>query len=154
MIEETVHRRFIDNGWTLSLAESCTGGHLAARLTRLPGASRYFLGSLIAYSNSLKINLLKVPPALIEQHGAVSSEVASAMATNILHLTQSDYAIAVTGIAGPDGGTPTKPVGTIWGSIASKQGVHTWQFHLSGSRDRIMEEAVDVLLKELLTLTV
>ena len=113
-IEQQVHDLFIANRWTLSLAESCTGGSIAARLTRLAGASQYFLGSLVVYSNALKSKVLGVPEAIITQHGAVSEEVVLAMLQGSLHLSGSDFALAVSGIAGPSGAlrqSPSAPFG-------------------------------------------
>lgn len=150
-IAEAVHRFLTDRKLTLSLAESCTGGQLAAHLTCLPGASKYFLGSVVAYSNEMKTRLLQVPEELIQKHGSVSGEVVEAMCKGILQLTHSDLAIAVTGIAGPDGGTPQKPVGTIWAAIGGRGAVpHVWTFLAHGSRETIIEEAVNVILAKLL----
>ena len=150
-IEEEIHHWFITHHKTLSAAESCTGGSLAAQLTRLPGASQYFLGSLVTYSNDLKTNVLKVPKKLLEQYGAVSSEAVEAMAKGILNLTGSDFAVAVSGIAGPSGGSIEKPVGTIWGRIANKDSIlHAWQFHVVGSREQVIHGSVETILKELL----
>jgi nicotinamide-nucleotide amidase len=109
-----VQQLFISNSWSLSTAESCTGGALAAHLTQLPGASNYFMGSIVAYSNALKESLLGVPAELLASKGAVSQEVVLAMALGLLRTTQSDFGIAISGIAGPGGGTPEKPVGTVW----------------------------------------
>ena len=100
-------------GRSLGLAESCSGGLLAARLTRRPGASEYVAGSVVAYSNRAKSDLLGVDPALIERHGAVSPEVAEAMADGALARFEADVAVSITGIAGPDGGTKEKPVGYV-----------------------------------------
>jgi nicotinamide-nucleotide amidase len=97
----------------LGLAESCSGGLLAGRITRIPGASRYLAGSVVAYSNEAKVELLGVDPGLIEAHGAVSPEVAEAMALGALDRFQADVAVSITGIAGPDGGTKEKPVGYV-----------------------------------------
>jgi nicotinamide-nucleotide amidase len=153
-IEVMIHERFIANRWTLSLAESCTGGSLAARLTLIPGASHYFLGSVVAYSNALKTDLLHVPDALINRYGAVSSEVVSAMLDGILSLTRSSYAIAVSGIAGPTGGTAAKPVGTLWGGIGKQDGLrHLFTWQASGHRAQIISSSVDRLLEELLQIS-
>jgi nicotinamide-nucleotide amidase len=152
-IEEAVHQMFIDKKITLSIAESCTGGSVAARLTRIPGASKYFLGSIVAYSNALKTELLGVPHHLILEKGAVSGEVASQMATGILSVTKSDFAIAVTGIAGPSGGSPEKPVGTIWGAAARQnQKPRVWKFQTFGNREMVINQSVNGLLGELLLL--
>lgn len=104
----------IEHGVTLALAESCTGGLVAATLTELPGAGEWFEGALVTYSNTAKERLLHVPGDLLEQHGAVSKEVALAMASGVLGVTCAKWAGAVTGLAGPDGGTAVKPVGTVW----------------------------------------
>ena len=100
-------------GRRLGLAESCSGGLLAARITDLPGASAYMAGSVVAYSNEAKAELLGVDPALIEAHGAVSPEVAEAMALGALERFEADVAVSITGIAGPEGGTEEKPVGYV-----------------------------------------
>jgi PncC family amidohydrolase len=142
----------ISRGWTLSLAESCTGGHLAARLTRMPGCSRYFLGAMIAYSNAVKVKLLGVDPQVLAEYGPASGPVVGQMAEGILKLTGSDYSLATSGIAGPAGGTPETPVGTIWVAIASLgEGTKIWNFHLSGSRREIIERSVEILLTEFST---
>jgi nicotinamide-nucleotide amidase len=101
-------------GRTLAVAESCTGGGLGAALTTVPGSSHVFMGGVIAYSNSVKIELLGVSPAVLETQGAVSRDTAAAMAIGVRHATGSDWGIAVTGIAGPGGGNPDRPVGTVW----------------------------------------
>lgn len=109
-------------GRTVAVAESCTGGMLAARLTDRPGASEHFLGGVVSYSNEAKEDLLGVDPGLIEREGAVSQGVAEAMAQGALERFGSDFALAVTGIAGPEGGTDDKPVGTVWICAASSDG--------------------------------
>ncbi len=150
-LAEQVQTLFIEKNWTLSLAESCTGGSVAASLTQVPGASRYFLGSIVAYSNSLKTQLLHVSPKLIQAHGAVSSEVVHAMLDGILAATGSDFALAVSGIAGPSGGTTEKPVGLIWGGVGHRDGFHyTWSWIETGNRSQIILRSVDRLLEEIL----
>jgi nicotinamide-nucleotide amidase len=116
----TIGRLLLEKGKTLSIAESCTGGYISHQLTTVPGSSAWFLGSIIAYSNEVKMSELDVPAGLISHYGAVSEEVASAMAQGALNRLGSDFAVAVSGIAGPDGGTPDKPLGTIWVAVASK----------------------------------
>jgi nicotinamide-nucleotide amidase len=101
-------------GWMMATAESCTGGLIAAQCTDLPGSSRWFDRGLVTYSNSAKSELLGVDPSLIASHGAVSEEVARAMALGAVYRTKAQASISVTGIAGPDGGSATKPVGTVW----------------------------------------
>lgn len=143
----TIQSLCISQGWTLSVAESCTGGQLAAYLTRLPGCSQYFLGSVVAYSNELKTKILGVNRELLIVHGAVSCPVVEQMAQGILQLSQSDYSLAITGIAGPGGGSLEKPVGTVWGAIASRSGnLFSWKFELFGNRDEIIEKSIEKLL--------
>ncbi|MGL4853518.1 MAG: CinA family protein [Phocaeicola sp.] len=110
---------------TLATAESCTGGFLASSITSISGSSSYFKGGVIAYSNEVKTNLLGVDSALIEEHGAVSEEVAIAMANGVRKLLGVDCAIATTGIAGPDGGTKEKPVGTVWVAVVCQDQILT-----------------------------
>ncbi len=118
-LEAVIIRQLTERNETLALAESCTGGHLADRLTDVPGASLAFLAGLVTYSNTAKIRLLGVRPETLAQHGAVSEATAREMAEGARHCNQADYAIAVTGIAGPSGGTDTKPVGTVFIALAT-----------------------------------
>ena len=115
--EEIILNLLIKNNLTLSLAESCTGGFISKSITDIPGASKFFVGSLIAYSNSIKNNFLNIPSDIIEKHGAVSSEVSELMAINICKKFKSNIALSCTGISGPDGGSKEKPVGTVYISI-------------------------------------
>jgi len=121
-LEEEIARLLVEKNLTLSIAESCTGGNIARILTSIPGSSKWFLGSIVAYSNNLKKEILRVNEDIINTHGAVSRECAVAMAENTRMITRSDYSIATTGIAGPDGGTIEKPLGTIWIAISDKKG--------------------------------
>jgi PncC family amidohydrolase len=153
LLASLIQHHFIAQKKTLSLAESCTGGNLAACLTFLPDCSHYFLGSIVAYSNTLKTNLLGVDAQILAEYGAVSAPVVSQMAKGALKLTGSDYSLAVSGIAGPGGGTELKPVGMIWGAIAKLgQDPFVWDFYLSGSRQEIIEKSVDILLAQLWSL--
>lgn len=146
-----IQKLFIKKKWTLSLAESCTGGFLAACFTQNSGASQFFLGSLVTYSNELKIKILKVPGEVLQTSGAVSSEVASFMAQGVLNLTGSDFTMAVTGIAGPTGGSVEKPVGTVWGAIGKRgEPPCAWQFHAAGNRKMVIEYSINALLTQLL----
>lgn len=111
---DTLAEALLARGWQLATAESCTGGLIAACCTSRPGSSRWFERGVVSYSNAAKTALLDVPPELIERCGAVSAEVACAMAAGLLARSPAGVAVAVTGIAGPDGGTPLKPVGTVW----------------------------------------
>ena len=128
------------NEW-LAVAESCTGGSIASLLTSVPGSSAYFRGGVIAYSNDLKINQLHVPAGLIQTNGAVSAEVVVAMTAGIMELAEAGYAIATSGIAGPDGGSATKPVGTVWIGIGSPTGITSHLFTLGDERNRNIRRA-------------
>ncbi len=112
-MEEIVGEQLVARGYRIAAAESCTGGLLMARLTDVPGSSRYVHAAVVSYDNEAKTDLLNVPAALIAQHGAVSEPVAVAMAEGVRALTGADVAVAITGVAGPGGGTPAKPVGTV-----------------------------------------
>lgn len=130
-------------GKTLSVAESCTGGLLAGAVTSIPGSSRYFPGGVVAYHDSAKISSLQVPPDLIARHGAVSREVALAMAEGALARFRTDLAIAATGVAGPGGGRRGKPVGTVWVALVSRGGVrHANRFRFRGGRETVRRETV------------
>lgn len=124
-LEEAVGILLMNNNLTMSTAESCTGGKIASMITSVPGSSAWYRGSVVAYDNSVKTGVLGVDPETIRIHGAVSSETAEAMARGVRLITGSDYSIAVTGIAGPTGGTPEKPVGAVWIAVASDRGIVT-----------------------------
>lgn len=128
---------------TVSCAESCTGGNLAHRITEIPGSSAYFLGSVVSYSNDVKANILGVPRADIAAHGAVSRQVADAMARGVSKLMFTDCSMSTTGIAGPDGGTKFKPVGTVWISAKYKDQVVSELKHFKGDRNEVIESATD-----------
>ncbi len=136
LMEEVVGNYLKTNGKTLSAAESCTGGYLSHLVTAIPGSSAYFNGSVVSYSNAAKHQLLGVPVEVIEQFGAVSQQVVELMATGARQRFSTDYAMAVSGIAGPDGGTPEKPVGTVWIALATPEGVQSQLFHFSEHRGR------------------
>ena len=129
-----IKQLLVNKGATIAVAESCTGGLLANLFTNIPGSSQYFLLGIVAYSDRAKISLLKIPPALIKRHGAVSSPIAQLMAQNVRKIVLSSYGIGITGIAGPSGGSPTKPTGTVFISIATRNKVVTRKFHFSGGR--------------------
>ncbi len=118
-VEEQVHHTLIERRATLALAESCTGGKIASKFTAMAGASAYLLAAVVAYANEAKTNILGVDAELIRRHGAVSEEVARAMAEGVRRLTGADYALSTTGIAGPTGGSAEKPVGTVWFALAT-----------------------------------
>jgi nicotinamide-nucleotide amidase len=119
-IEEALHREFIARKKTLALAESCTGGSVAAKLTAIPDASKYLLGSIVAYSNSWKERFLQVSRTTLKQKGAVSREAVIEMVQGLFSETDADYAAAISGIAGPSGGSKEKPVGTIYIAIGQR----------------------------------
>jgi competence/damage-inducible protein CinA-like protein len=136
-MDDAVAELFRDRCLTLSLAESCSGGLIAKRITDIPGSSRYFCEGVVTYSNDAKMRLLGVPSELLESCGAVSSECASAMAKGVRLASGSDLGLAVTGIAGPDGGSEDKPVGTVFISLAAPDGCWTKRFQFGGNRDEI-----------------
>ncbi|HTU33628.1 MAG TPA: competence/damage-inducible protein A [Candidatus Acidoferrum sp.] len=145
-LEEVVARTLTENRATIAVAESCTGGMVAERLTNVPGSSSYFLGGVVCYSNELKTSLVGVPKEMIEAEGAVSSEVAVALADGIRKRTAATIGIGTTGIAGPGGGTPEKPVGLVHIGIADQQGVTEKPFRFPGDRDRIRRFATQTAL--------
>jgi nicotinamide-nucleotide amidase len=117
-LEEVVVKLLVQRNQTVAVAESCTGGLLANRITNVPGASAVFPAGYVCYANQAKIDMLDVDPQLIEKHGAVSEQVARALAENARACATSDYALATTGVAGPSGGSPEKPVGTVYVAVA------------------------------------
>ena len=140
---EKVAELLMAGGYSLAVAESCTGGLLGATLTDVPGSSRWFVGGVIAYSNELKTKLLGVDTETLKEHGAVSEPTARAMAEGVQSLTGADIAVAITGIAGPTGGTPQKPVGTVFVAIrAGSTQTVVERLSLSGSRRAIREKTV------------
>ncbi|MCH5233603.1 MAG: CinA family protein [Muribaculaceae bacterium] len=126
---------------TVACAESCTGGNLAHRITQVPGSSSYFQGSVVSYSNDVKANVLHVERSDISTHGAVSKEVVEAMAQGVAKLMCSDCAIATSGIAGPQGGTPLKPVGTVWIAVKYGETIVSECLHFKGDRNTVIESA-------------
>lgn len=138
-LQECIGRLLAANGKTVSAAESCTGGSIAALFTSVPGSSEYFLGSVTSYANSVKTNILGVPAEIIEKHGAVSSECVAAMAEGVRMITGSDFSVATSGIAGPGGGSEAKPVGTVWIGVSSIRGTETYKMVFKGDRKRNIE---------------
>lgn len=134
------------SGLTLAVAESCSGGLISKRITDIPGSSGYFLLGVVTYANSAKERVIAVPHELIERHGAVSSEVAVAMAEGVRDLSGSHIAIATTGIAGPEGGTPEKPVGTVFIAIVSPAGSEAVRHCFAGSREAVREATTEAAL--------
>ena len=133
-LEGVVGKLLTESNRTLSTAESCTGGYIAHLITSIAGSSRYFIGSVIAYSNSIKQQELQVDPRTIEEHGAVSEEVVKAMAEGIRRRYDTDYAISCSGIAGPDGGTEEKPIGSVWICVSSARSVKAKLFQFGNHR--------------------
>lgn len=153
-MEEVLGKLLREHGKTLSVAESCTGGFLGHRLTNIPGSSDYFLQGFIVYSNKAKAELLGVPESLIRTHGAVSEEAACAMAEGARAKASSDYGLAVTGIAGPSGGTPQKPVGLVFMALAWEGGVSVEKSLFLGGREQIKfqsaQKVMDMLRRHIL----
>jgi nicotinamide-nucleotide amidase len=153
-MEEVVGLRLAVSGFTLAVAESCTGGLIAHRLTEVPGSSTYFLESVVTYSNESKTRLLGVPPELIETRGAVSAEVAEAMAEGVKARAESDFGLSVTGIAGPGGGTEEKPVGLVFIALADDAHTENRRLMIPGDRHlirwRASQAALDLLRRRLI----
>src|SRR5581483_7703048 len=139
---------------TLAVAESCTGGLLAQRITSVSGSSRYFLGGAVVYSNQLKTSVAGVPPPLIQEHGAVSREVATALAEGIRERCGSTFGLGVTGVAGPTGGTEQKPVGLVFHGLATEKGTEVIERRFPGDRKRIRwfatQQALDMVRRKLM----
>ena len=142
-VEEQIQKKSISEGFTLALAESCTGGEIAARITKIPGASGYFKGGAVVYHAQSKVDLLDVPASLIEQKGVVSVEVAEAMAMGAKQKYGSTHAVATTGNAGPSKGDEAVEVGTVCIAIASPSGVYAEEFSFGKSRERVIQKAVN-----------
>ncbi len=137
-------------GLTLATAESCTGGLVAGRITSVPGASAVFLGGVVSYANRAKCELLGVPEELLARVGAVSGECAGAMAAGVHERLKAAVAVSVTGIAGPGGGTPEKPVGLVYFGTATAAGVRIERCQFAGSREAVRQQAADRALALLL----
>jgi nicotinamide-nucleotide amidase len=152
-LEEAVGRLLAAQHKTLAVAESCTGGLIGHRLTQVAGSSTYFLGGVIAYSNESKVRDLGVAHELIERHGAVSEKVARAMAEGVRVRFGADFGVAVTGIAGPDGGTAEKPVGTVWLAVADAGGAFAKLRCFPTTREQVKlwssQQALDLLRRRL-----
>jgi nicotinamide-nucleotide amidase len=149
-IDQAVHHLLLDRKLTLSIAESCTGGNVAAKLAQHSGASKYFLGSIVAYANEMKVSQLGVSPETLEKDGAVSQQAVQEMVSGVLKKTHSDVAVAITGIAGPTGGTETKPIGLLWCGFQRKgHSPEVFERRIHGSREMIIEWASNLLLAEL-----
>jgi len=139
-LEKLTAKLLTDRKLTISTAESCTGGYIAHRITTVPGSSAYYMGSVVAYDNSIKENFLDINPSLIEKYGAVSEEVVIDMAKAVKSKFKTDFAIACSGIAGPSGGSDEKPVGTVYLAIAHQKGIFAKKLLLGTERERIIRE--------------
>ncbi|MEO6148571.1 MAG: nicotinamide-nucleotide amidohydrolase family protein, partial [Mucilaginibacter sp.] len=151
-LEKAILDTMAERGLTLSTAESCTGGHIASLVTKHAGSSRVFLGGAVSYSNKLKESILGVNAGTLQQYGAVSEQTVTEMAAGALKNFGSDYAIAVTGIAGPGGGTAEKPVGTVWIAAVSANKLAIKKFTFGGQRNQIIERVAVSALSMLITL--
>ncbi len=153
-MEEVIGKLLTERGETLAVAESCTGGLIGFRLTDVAGSSKYFIEGVVAYHNDAKIGTLNVSPDLIKKHGAVSGEVAEAMARGMRKIAETDYAISITGIAGPDGGTGEKPVGTVFVGYSDAEITKSLRLKLPGDRNiirwRSSQAALDYLRRKIL----
>lgn len=153
-MQQVVGRLLSSAQKTLSMAESCTGGYLAHLVTSIPGSSKFYQGSIVSYANAAKQDILGVEPEVIQQFGAVSKETASQLVKGALRLMKTDYALATTGIMGPEGGTADKPVGTVWIGVGNAMKTETHHFHFRFDRERNMEltatNALNILRKFIL----
>jgi len=133
--------------WTISTVESCTAGGLAYRITEVPGASAYYLGSVIAYHNRVKAEWVGVSPEIFDRYGAVSQEAAGSMSERGRTRFDTDLCVAITGTAGPGGGTENKPVGTVFISVSTRTGTRTERFRFAGDRGGVRRQAIDAALR-------
>ena len=153
-LEQVVGRMLKDRGETLSLAESCTGGYVSHLVTSIPGSSGYYVGGVVSYANAVKMEELGIPADMLELEGAVSRPVVERMAQGVRDALRTTWSIALSGVAGPDGGTPGKPVGTVWLAVAGPEGVHSAVGHFPGTRDLVIKRsalaALNMLRKALI----
>ena len=149
-LEERVAYLLLATRQTLAVAESCSGGFLSHRLTNIPGSSHYFKGAVVAYHNTVKTQVLKIPSSLLSKFGAVSEPAASLMAQKIRKLFKTDFGIAITGIAGPTGGSKTKPVGLTFIAVATSNEILCLECRFKGGRLAVKRQAASQALKMLL----
>ncbi len=145
-LEILIGEKLRAHGLRLAIAESCTGGLIGHRITNVPGSSTYYMGSVTAYAYEAKVRLLGVTWETLEKHGAVSAETVSEMALGVRRALAADMGIAVSGIAGPGGGTPEKPVGLVWMAVSVSSGIWTRQLNLKGNRVKVKELAAEEAL--------
>lgn len=150
-LEKAVVQKLRTAKKTVAVAESCTGGLVASRITDVSGASEIFKGGVVAYSNELKIKLLHVDEKILAKHGAVSSECAEAMARGIHKITNADFCVAVTGIAGPTGGTPEKPVGTVHIATLFEGKLENKEYHFPFTREMFKIIVSSIVFKKILS---
>ncbi len=152
-LEQVVGHRLKERGQTLSLAESCTGGYVSHLVTGVPGSSAYFIGGVVSYANAVKMEELGIPSDMLELNGAVSEPVVERMAQGVREALRTDWSIALSGVAGPEGGTEEKPVGTVWMAVAGPYGVRSFKGFFPGTRDLVIKRsalaALDLLRKAL-----
>ena len=151
-LEQQLAKRLVAQGKTMATAESCTGGNVAHTITRQVGSSAYFKGSVVAYANEVKISLLGVSSSDIEKYGAVSQQVVEQMAIGVRETLKTDYAVATSGIAGPDGGTAEKPVGTVWIAVSSAEKTISCEFRFGAQRIQNIDRSTQTALHMLLSL--
>jgi len=151
-LSKEISEIFWREGFTLATAESCTAGNVAAIITAIPGSSRFYKGGVVAYANEVKQNMLHVNPETLAVHGAVSEETVTEMVNGAIETFDTDYAMATSGIAGPAGGTPEKPVGTIWVAAGSRDKVITAKLTEDEGRDKNIQAATKKALVLLLEL--
>ena len=149
-LEERVGESLRKSGGTVATAESCSGGLISHRMTNVPGSSAYFVGGAVTYSNKAKTQILGVDKQTLQEHGAVSEEVAKQMADGAQGRFATDYAVACTGIAGPTGGTKDKPVGLVYIAVAAPGGTRVEECHFDGDRERVKQLTADRALTMLL----
>ncbi|MBX2972056.1 MAG: CinA family nicotinamide mononucleotide deamidase-related protein [Flavobacteriales bacterium] len=153
-LQQVVGGLLKQRGQTLSLAESCTGGYVSHLITSIPGSSAYYTGGVVSYANAVKMEELGIPSDMLELNGAVSQPVVEQMASGVRTALRTDWSVAYSGVAGPDGGTPEKPVGTVWIAVAGPDGVRSKRVHLPGTRDLVIERSalagLNMLRKRLL----
>jgi nicotinamide-nucleotide amidase len=138
-LQEAVGRLLVSKGKTLGTAESCTGGYIAQLITSIAGSSRYFKGSVVSYANEIKTNLLHVEQQTLDSNGAVSEATVREMVRGALSILNTDFAVATSGIMGPDGGTPEKPVGTVWIAVGDHQNIIAQKMSFRFDRQRNIE---------------
>ncbi|WP_319778008.1 CinA family protein [Maridesulfovibrio sp.] len=148
-IVPSIGKILVDKGWTMATAESCTGGLVAATLTDFSGSSAWFSGAVVAYSNEIKMSLLHVPETVIMEHGAVSEETVRAMAEGVCKTMGVNVGISLSGIAGPTGGTPDKPVGTVWMGWHVNGETYAEKILFSGDRMDVKQQSLQTVLEKL-----